>query len=523
MKNHCVRQLVLAILLLCPAASGQAKTIYLSTTGDDNVACEAGAEFASLAAALACLQAGDTLFVRDGVYSGGPLVSLTGTAEAPIVIRGQSLEAVFDSTVRASRDILRLDNSSHVVVEGLTFRSSNRAGLGIIRSDHITVRNCVFADNYKWGIFTGFADDVLFENNECYGAKDEHGIYHSNSGDRFIIRGNHIHHNAGNGIHLNGDPELIYPGEDDDGVLNFGIVERNIIHDNGTRGGAGINMTHVRDVIVRNNLLYNNIAGGFTFYADTTDQNYTSRRALIMHNTVYFRPFSGRAVVNIQNTSEGVVIVNNILVTGGGQNPVLQVWASKYNSILSDYNVLWGVDSSGIATVNDRQTYSLGNWRNSRKSDLNSFYADPLFVSVADSLFSPSDASPAVDAAAPLDTVRAMVARLDSSGWLLGRLDSLENDDLYGNSRPAGAAADMGAIELGADPQSLYDFNRDGRFGVADALALLLNGWRDPLEQSYDIDGSGAWGVADVVALVRLMIAQPSTLPAAGGDGNVFN
>ena len=74
-----------------------------------------------------------------------------------------------------------------MVVDGLTFRNSNRAGLGIIRSDHITVRNCVFANNYKWGIFTGFADDVLFENNECYGAKDEHGIYHSPSGDRAVI------------------------------------------------------------------------------------------------------------------------------------------------------------------------------------------------------------------------------------------------------------------------------------------------------------------------------------------------
>ncbi len=504
MNIHHVRLLALAMIALCLASTARAKTIYLSPTGNDNATCQAGAEFASLDAALACLEAGDTLFVRDGVYSGGSFISLTGTAASPIVIRGQSLEAVLDSSTRASRDILRLDHSSHVVVEDLTFRNSNRAGLGIIRSDHITVRGCVFANNYKWGLFTGFADDVLFENNESYGAKDEHGIYHSNSGNRFIIRGNHLHHNAANGLHLNGDPELMSEPEDD-GLLNYGIVERNIIHHNGAAGGAGINMTHVQDIIVRNNLIHNNTAGGFTYYADTDDPRYTSRRALIMHNTVYFRPSSGRAVVNIQSTSSNVVIANNILVSGGFE-PVFQNWTNSPNSVLSDYNVLWGVDSSAIATINDRKTYSLADWRNYRKSDLNSFHADPLFESVADSLFAPTDASPAVDAAAPLDSVRAMVAALDSSGWLLARLDSLENDDLFGNTRPAGAAADMGAIELGADPQSLYDFNGDGRLGVADALALLLGGMRDPQEQAYDINGDGAWGAADIIALLKLMI-----------------
>ena len=504
MKNQIARLLTLSVAVFCLVTVAQAKTIYLSTSGNDNATCQAGAEFASLEKALACLEAGDTLFVRDGVYSGGPLVSLKGTAESPIVIRGQSLEAVFDSTTRASRDILRLDHSSHVVVENLTFRNSNRAGLGIIRCDHITVRGCVFANNYKWGLFTGFADDILFENNESYGAKDEHGIYHSNSGNHFIIRGNHLHHNAANGLHLNGDPELLSEPEDD-GLLNYGIVERNIIHHNGAGGGAGINMTHVQDIIVRNNLIYYNTAGGLTYYADTDDQRYTSRRALIMHNTVYFRSRSGRAVVNIQSTSKAVVIANNILVSGGAE-PVFQNWTDYPSSVLSDYNVLWGTDSAGVATVSSNQTYSLADWRNYRKSDIHSFMTDPLFVSTADFQFSPSELSPAVNSAAPLDSVRTMVAALDSSDWLLTRLDSLENDDLNGNNRPAGDAADMGAIELGADPQSLYDFNGDGRLGVADALVLLLKGLRAPQQQEYDINGDGSWGATDIIALLKLII-----------------
>ena len=99
-----------------------------------------------------------------------------------------------------------------------------------------------------------------------------------------------------------------------------------------------------------------------------------------------------------------------------------------------------------------------------------------------------------------------MVAALNNSDWLLTRLDSLENDDLNGNNRPAGDAADMGAIELGADPQSLYDFNGDGRLGVADALALLLKGLRAPQQQEYDINGDGSWGATDIIALLKLII-----------------
>ncbi|MBW7995455.1 MAG: hypothetical protein FVQ81_02565 [Candidatus Glassbacteria bacterium] len=504
--------LKITLVLCLSALPAPAKTIYLSAGGDDNSACGAGAEFATLEAALGCLDAGDTLFVREGEYTGGPLVELDGTAEAPIVLMGESLNAVIDTSNRDNRDNLRLDHSSHVIVDGLTFRRSSRAGLSLIRCDHITVRNCVFANNYKWGLFTGFADDVLFENNESYGARDEHGIYHSNSGNRFIIRGNHVHHNRGNGIHLNGDPELMSePG--DDGVLNFGIVERNIIHDNGAGGGAGINMTHVQDIICRNNLIYNNFAGGFTYYADTDDQRYTSRRALIMHNTVHFKS-GGRAVINIQSTSKSTVIVNNILVSGGFE-PVLQMWSDYSSTMISDYNLFWGIDSSNnIVTTSDRLGYSLGNWRSNSGNDKHTRYADPSFVSVPDTSFVPSDTSAAVDAAAPMDTVRAMVASLDSAGWLLGRLDSIRIEDINENLRPAGDGPDIGAFEVGAGPESLYDFNNDGRFNVADALSLLLKGLRNPGEESYDIDDDGVWSIGDVIALLRIMMENSSLLAA---------
>jgi len=87
-----------------------------------------------------------------------------------------------------------------------------------------------------WGIFTGFSYNILIENNNCSNSQDEHGIYHSNSGDYPIIRGNTCHHNNGCGIHMNGDISM-----GDDGIISYALVEGNTIYENGFDGGSGIN------------------------------------------------------------------------------------------------------------------------------------------------------------------------------------------------------------------------------------------------------------------------------------------
>jgi Right handed beta helix region len=486
------------LVFLLAANMLQARTMYLATDGDDSADCVAGAEFKTLARALSCLTAGDTLIIREGAYTSGLIVKLEGTAEAPIVIKGESLEAVIDTSYRESRDNLRLDNSSHVVLENLTVRRSSRAGLGIINCHHITVRGCVFADNYKWGIFTGFADDVHFEDNECYGAKDEHGIYHSNSGDRFVIRGNRIHNNAGCGIHINGDPEM-----GGDGVNSYGLVEDNIIYLNGTpKGGAGINMTHVQDVLVRNNLLYKNYAGGFTFYQDTGDFSQGSKRGVIMGNTVYFEVY-GRNCVNIAPTSEKAVVVGNILVSRKIDSN-LQVESEHLSTIVSDYNNLWGVDSFEVVE-RDGKTMSLADWRSLTGNDMHSVVDDPFFVDLESDDYTLTDSSAAVDMGIPRDSLEAILEGLGGFEWHLALLDSIPDRDILGYARPAGAGPDAGAYELGGSPTGFYDFNRDGELGLADAIELILRGFSAPEDRALDVNKDGKYTIADVIQLLIMM------------------
>src|SRR5262249_16003865 len=152
-----------------------------------------------------------------------------------------------------------------VVIDGFNVSNMNRAGIRSVGVDgddlasHVTIRNVTASNNGYWGIFTGFVDDLLIENNKTSSSINEHGIYVSNSGDRPIIRNNESFNNRANGIHMNGDGTL-----GGDGIISNALVSGNKIYNNGVGGGSGINMDGVQDSRIENNLLYDNHSSGIS-------------------------------------------------------------------------------------------------------------------------------------------------------------------------------------------------------------------------------------------------------------------
>lgn len=494
--RHLSQALLIMAVFCAPLA---ARTLYLAPGGDDSAPFADGAVFASIFRALDSLAAGDTLIVRKGTYRGGLIATLQGTAEKPILIRGEGAATVLDSS-RNKLDALRLDHSSYVTVENMSFLHGNRAGLCLINCNHITVTGCRMGDNGKWGILTGFVDDFRAEGNECWGSRDEHGIYHSNSGDRFVIRGNYIHDNSGNGIHLNGDPEM-----GGDGVMNFGLVENNIITRNGNAGGAGINMTHVHDMLVRNNLIWNNFAGGFTVYQDNGGDEQSSQRVLITGNTVWFRS-NDRNVVNIAATSRKVVVAGNILVAAS-RSATLQVDSDHLSTILSDWNVHWSADTTTLVSVKDRSE-KLSAWVRATGNDTHSKIADPLFVRPDSGNFNLEAASPALDAGVPRDSLRAMLVRLEGCEWMLAQLDSLPDEDIRGTWRPVGAGPDAGAYEMGFSDSQRFDLDGNGLIGRADTPALVRLIGRDPADRRCDFNADGRVDILDALDFLLALAAR---------------
>jgi parallel beta-helix repeat protein len=201
-----------AVLLGIAATPALAVDQYVGPTGS-GTACTLAQPCRQIRDALAhypaTLQAGDTIFVADGSYLGFDVDDVHGLPGQPITIQAQGSGAVVTVTTDRpdNRDTIFVTFSSWIVVDGLTAFGANRAAVRVDASPNVTVRNGVFGNNTRWGIFTDFADDLLIENNECYGSMNEHGIYVSNSGDRPVVRGNRLHDNVAAGVQFERGPE----------------------------------------------------------------------------------------------------------------------------------------------------------------------------------------------------------------------------------------------------------------------------------------------------------------------------
>ena len=276
-------------------------------------------------------------------------------------------------------------------------------------------------DSAVTGIFTAFTYHPLIQNNES-GYNGEHGIYQSNSGDFPTIVGNYLHHNFAAGIHMNGDIRF-KPG---DGIISFGIIEDNIILENGLGGGSGINMDGVSDSIVQNNLLYDNHASGISLYA--IDGAEGSSRNKVYNNTIVMAP-SSRWCINIPKSGKGRPnptgnkIKNNILYTPSTTKGSVLIYSSTASGFESDYNVV----VNRFSASGGKRIITLAQWK-ALGYDLHSIISMPndLFVNPTNDDYHLKTGSPAINAGTSLAGV---------------------TDDIDSISRPQGSAYDIGCYE----------------------------------------------------------------------------
>ena len=315
-----------------------------------------------------------------------------------------------------TQDGINLEGASYVVIEGFTVVGMPRTGIRSVTNHHVTIRGNVGDMNGRWGILTGFSDDLLIEDNEMSRSVAEHGIYVSNSGDRPMIRRNHVWGNSGNGIHMNGD--LSQGG---DGVISGAVVEGNVIHGNGRTGGSGINGDGVQSSRIGNNLLYDNHASGISLYQ--IDGGQPSRNNFVAHNTIV-QAADGRWAINIQDGATGNRVVNNILLTLHAFRGAIDISTDSLSGFVSDSNAVIG----RFTTNGGNSVLTLAAWRQATGQDLHSFTTTPaaLFVDTAAGDYHLRADAPARDTAmTPTDVLT----------------------DFEGLARPSGPASDIGADE----------------------------------------------------------------------------
>lgn len=358
------------------------------------------------------------MHVLDGSYAGFHLVT-SGTAAHPITFRatGSAGQIVADNAT--TPDGINLEGASHVVIDGFVVEGRTRAGIRAALGSFVTIRNCSLGYNGKWGVLTGFVDDLLIEGNVAHHSQIEHGIYVSNSSDRPTVRGNLVYSNNANGLHFNGDASL-----GGDGLIEDALVENNVIFDNGAAGGSGINMDGSVGGVIRNNLLYDNHASGISLYRIDAGSGATDN--LVVNNTI-LNAADGRWCININNGSTNNTVRNNLLWNDHSFRGAISVDASSLAGFTSDHN--GGIERYSVDGGNTVLT--LAAWQGLGWG-AGSFVATPAALFVAPGAdFHLLESAPAVDA-----------------GIATGAPDA----DLDGNPRPVGLGVDVGAYERTETP-----------------------------------------------------------------------
>lgn len=356
---------------------------------------------------LTTLKPGDVVTLADGEYLGGFEIKAAGEKGAPIVIKAAGDKAVF----RGGKDCVNI-LGDYVELEGIKAFGAERAGVRV-HANYDAVRKCVCSDNGVWGIFSGFAEGIMVEDNECYGSKKEHGIYLSNSADHAVVRRNHCYNNGRCGIQFNGDPAI--PGGD--GIMSFNLIEGNILHDNAN----SLNLTCVADSLVRNNLFYHQNTKAIALWDTLAGYQYSAKRNVIVNNTIIVDRCT-RECIQIRRGATGNVIRNNIFVT---RFQALVVEPSCVEGTVIDHNLYFG-------SIEPERFMWAGEYRDIEDMQKDGYCkgdieGDPLFVDSTNADFRLKPASPAIGA---------------------GALEAKAGDtDLAGNPRVTNGKIDMGAYQ----------------------------------------------------------------------------
>ena len=414
-----LRVALVCLLLAITASAADAaplRTLVVAPDGDDT-ADGITRPWRTLQRAAGGVRAGDLVIVRAGHYAGFDL-RRSGTATDSIVFRADPGVVVDAPNPVTTSHGINLEGASFVVIEGFTVTGMPKTGIRAVLNQHVVIRGNTLDANGRWGVLTGFSDDLLIEDNVASRSVAEHGIYVSNSGDRPVIRRNHVWGNYANGIHMNGDLSM-----GGDGVITGAVVEANVIHGNGRGGGSGINGDGVQGSRFVNNVLYDNHASGISLYR--IDGGAGSSDNLVAHNTIV-QAADARWAINIQDGSTGNRVINNVLLTLHTFRGAINVSTDSLPGFQSDFNAL-----TGRFTLNGGDSIlDLAAWRQATGQDVHSFVSTPaaLFVSFESwDLHLRADA-PARDVAMTLPDITA---------------------DFEGTPRPVGPASDMGADEQG--------------------------------------------------------------------------
>jgi parallel beta-helix repeat protein len=401
---------------LWAASQNVGKTYYVSVNGSDRNDGSINHPWGTIQHAGRTAKAGDTVLVRGGIYREGEIwlqaiYGMGGRYGQMLTIKAYPGEKpIF---VNAERPfIIECD---YIRIEGLNFQNGKSLSAGgINRTDIQLVGNSFVGSGYGWDAIGTSGNNILLEGNVCDikgNLADTQGhCYYIMHGKNIIIRNNIGRGPTGYGIHIfdqrrGGDPP------DFERLIKDVIVEGNIISNSEKRCGiiiAAYDHARVENVIIRNNILYNNAGPGIFIPG-------IAANVKVFNNTIFGNK-EGAAFLAYGKPQE----VSNLII----KNNIFDI-ASSPGQRGPEYHVIIGNKNPGFFLENN--LYWPGPIRLKSISDPSGYTGDPLFVNAMERDFHLRKGSAAIDKGASLSEVPK---------------------DRDGINRPQGSAFDIGAYEF---------------------------------------------------------------------------
>lgn len=316
---------------LMPAVAAHAATYYVATNGNNSNPGTSSSPWRTVAHAGSRMVAGDTTYVKGGVYNEGVIVFRTsGTQSAPIKLLNAPGQLPIISCTRPSGGVYPMvlfQNRSGlrypigwITIEGFEIRNCYR-GIQFYNLHNSTIRRNWIHHSTGSGIF-GNGTRITIDRNKISSngtpTTGSHGIY--TNGSYFTITNNLIDDNQKNGITLNGSSTSVYdPNKHagpeyansynwtianntfayqrtEGGIVVWGStcnnaqIANNIFYENAVSASTGhvqgiVLLSSCRGIQIRNNLAYASGSGGRTFLDGATEGIHYTRSGNIV-NTV---------------------------------------------------------------------------------------------------------------------------------------------------------------------------------------------------------------------------------------------
>ena len=427
------------------------------------------------------LQAGDTVYIKEGVYKERVIprnsgkddnyISYVAYAGDEVIIDGSNISLPDDLA-----GLFHISGKSYIKIIGLQIMNAgphnNNAGILIDNSAHIIIEGNYIYNTTSSAIGIWNSHDIIVDSNEielaCNDGEQE--CITVATTNNFEVRYNHVHHGGAGG--LGGEGIDIKDGSSN------GRVYGNVVHDL-SRIGIYVDAwdKHTYNIEIFGNVVYNCPSG----FAVASERGGLLENVKIYNNIAYHNEWAGMEIggwdYGYKHPMKNITMINNNFCNNGGEWGVgIYHENPDAENIIIRNNICSGNSGSQIEIEGNPKNFVLDH---NLIYGYSSYYGEdyvegnPLFINASIGDFHLQAGSPAIDSGS---SINAPV------------------NDFDGNYRPKQNGYDIGAFEFprtiyyGVDTikPSNFSFLKNylgGNFATL-ALECKIEEWREALNEA---------------------------------------